>query len=65
MVECHKQTKEEVFAKLDRMWDNNVDYIEQLFGIVEEANILDPSWRGLVSEFENTLFYYDEWSRGK
>jgi hypothetical protein len=63
MIECHKQSREEVLTKLDGMWDGNVDYIEQLFGMIEEADVLKPSWHGLVSEVENALFYYDEWSK--
>lgn len=65
MKECMIQDKEVVFAKLDRLWDNNIDYIEQLFGIIEEANVNDKSWNNLVCEFENVMSYYDEWSKSK
>jgi len=65
MIECLPQDKETVFAKLDRLYMGDIDYLEQLFGMLEEANIKDPSWPSLISEFENTLFFYDEWTDGK
>ena len=65
MIEYQPQERTEIFAKLDRLWDNDVDYLEQLFGMIEEADVKSKSWRTLVSEFESILYHYDEWSKRK
>lgn len=60
-----KKVNADTVKKLDRLWDKKIDYLEHLFGLIQESDPKSKELKNLVFELEKVLCNYDRWMEDK